>query len=65
MKSKDIKPNKKNNKALKNAKSDYIAAKIGECRKLSLERSPFVVYNPKFLTGKKAQLKDTLISLGF
>ena len=32
---------------------------------MSSDRSPFVVYNPKFLASKKAQLRDTLISLGF
>lgn len=65
MKSKNIKPNKKTNKALKNAKRDYIAAKITECRKLAADKSSYVVYNSKFLAGKKAQFRDTLISLGF
>jgi hypothetical protein len=35
MKAKNIKPNKKNNKALKNAKSEYITNKINECRKIN------------------------------
>lgn len=64
MKSNNIKVVKKN-KLLKNAKAEFINNKINECRKIMSDNSPYVVYQPKFLSARKEELVDQLQMLGF